>query len=231
MSSPPIPSALDAQTQTFPVLTASQIGRVRSGGKLRVVKKGEILFEPGDANVPFFVLLSGSMEIVQPDLTGERAIVTHGPGGFTGEMTMISVQRCLVRGRVTEPGEFLELSGDGLRSLVARDAELSEIFMRAFILRRLELIRHGLGNLILMGSRHSAKTLHLREFLSRNGHPYTYVDLDTDTTSQELLDRFEVKPEEVPVVICNSRTVLRSPTTQKLADCLGLNSRIDESQM
>ncbi len=101
MSSPPIPSALDAQTQTFPVLTASQIGRVRSGSKLRVVKKGEILFEPGDTSVPFFVLLSGSMEIVQPDFTGERLIVTHGPGGFTGEMTMISGRSCLVRGRVT----------------------------------------------------------------------------------------------------------------------------------
>ena len=85
-----------------------------------------------------------------------------------------------MRGRVTEPGEFLELSGDALRSLVAKDAELSEILMRAFILRRLALINAGFGNVILMGSRHSAQTLELREFLSRNGHPYTYVDLDTD---------------------------------------------------
>src|SRR5207253_149719 len=84
---------------------------------------------------------------------------------------------------------------DGLRSLVAKDAELSEIFMRAFILRRLELIRTGQGNVILMGSRHSANTRRLREFLTRNEHPYTYVDLDTDKTSQELLDRFEVKVE------------------------------------
>ena len=83
------------------------------------------------------------MEIVQPDLAGERPIATHGPGEFTGEMTMISGQRCLVRGRVTEAGEFLEISADGLRSLVARDAELSEIFMRAFILRRLALISRG----------------------------------------------------------------------------------------
>src|SRR5437899_9682430 len=171
------------------------------------------------------------MEIVQPDLAGERPIAKHGPGEFTGEMTMISGRRCLVLGRVTEPGEFLELSGDGLRSLIAKDAELSEIFMRAFILRRLELIRRGQGNFILMGSRHSAKTLQLREFLSRNGHPYTYVDLDTDRTSQELLDRFEIKPDEVPVVNCSNRGVMRNPSIQKLADSLGLNSRIDESQL
>jgi thioredoxin reductase (NADPH) len=215
----------------FPILTAAQINRVRPGSKLREVKKGEVLFEPGDTNVPFFVLLSGSMEIVQPDLTGERPVVTHGPGGFTGEMTLISGRRSLARGRVTEPGEFLELSAESLRSLVAKDAELSEIFMRAFILRRLELIRTGQGNVILMGSRHSANTLRLREFLTRNEHPYTYIDLDTDKTSQELLDRFDVKLDETPVVICSARSVLRNPSIQKLAECLGLNSAIDETQV
>jgi thioredoxin reductase (NADPH) len=226
-----IPSALDARTQAFPVLTAAQIDRVLPIGKVRQVQTGEILFEPGDTNVPFFVLLSGNMEIVQPDLTGERPIATHGRGEFTGEMTMISGHRCLVLGRATEPGEFLELTGDGLRSLIAKDAELSEIFMKAFILRRLDLIRSGQGNFILMGSRHSAKTLELREFLSRNGHPYAYVDLDTDKTSQELLDRFEIKLDEIPVVICNEHGVLRNPTIQKLADGLGFNSGIDESQL
>jgi thioredoxin reductase (NADPH) len=226
-----IPSALDARTQAFPVLTAAQIDRILPIGKVRQAQRGEILFEPGDTNVPFFVLLSGGMEIVQPDLTGERPIATHARGEFTGEMTMISGHRCLVLGRITEPGEFLELTNDGLRSLIAKDAELSEIFMRAFILRRLELIRRGQGNFILMGSRHSAKTLQLREFLSRNGHPYTYVDLDADKTSQELLDRFEIKLDEIPVVICNQHGVLRNPTVQKLADCLGFNSGIDESQL
>src|SRR6266852_7014557 len=164
-----IPSALDARTQAFPVLTAAQIDRVLPIGKVRQVQRGEILFEPGDTNVPFFVLLSGGVEIVQPDPTGERPIATHGRGEFTGEMTMISGHRCLVLGRTTEPGEFLELTSDGLRSLVAKDAELSEIFMRAFILRRLELIRRGQGNVILMGSRHSANALRLREFLTRCG--------------------------------------------------------------
>ena len=230
MSSPP-PSALDARTQAFPVLTAAHIDRIRPSGRLRDVQRGEILFEPNDTNVPFFVLLSGSMEIVQPGLDGERSIATHGPGEFTGEITMISGQLCLVRGRVTEPGQFLEVDGDALRSLVAKDAELSEILLRAFILRRLELISHGYGNVILMGSRHSAQTLELREFLSRNGYPFTYVDLDSDRTSQELLDRFDVKPSEVPVVICNSRNVLRSPSIQELANCLGLNSSIDDTHV
>jgi len=231
MSSPLIPSSLDAGTQAFPVLTAAQIARIRPLSKVRHVETGEIIFDIGQTDVPFFVLLSGRMEVVQPALIGELSVATHGPGEFTGEMTMISGRRCLVRGRITESGDLLELSGDGLRSIVARDAELSEIFMRAFILRRLELINRGHGNVVIMGSRHSGNTLRLREFLTRNAHPYCYVDLDTDEISQDLLDRFDIQPNQIPVVICNGRSVLRNPTIQELADCLDLNASIDETEV
>jgi thioredoxin reductase (NADPH) len=231
MSTWPTSSALNSQTQIFPTLTAPQIERVRASGRLRKVEKGDILFRPGDVNVPFFVVLSGGMEVVQSGMGGERTVATHHAGAFTGELSMISGQRCLVLGRVTESGEVLELSSDGLRSLIGRDAELSEIVMRAFILRRLALITNHLGNMILMGSRHSAATLRLREFLGRNGHPYTYVDLDTDKTSQELLDRFHVKLEDIPVVICDGRSVMRNPTVQQLANCIGLNVSGDNSQV
>src|SRR6202046_5013876 len=231
MSSAPQPSALNPHDQAFPILTAAQIDRVRPAARIRQVAKDEILFDVGDTNVPFFVLLSGSMEIVQPALAGERTVATHEPDEFTGEMPMLSGRRSLVRGRVTKPGEFLELAGDGLRALVAKDAELSEIFMRAFILRRLQLVSRGLGNIILLGSRYSANTLRLREFLTRNEHPFTYIDLDTDKTSQELLDRFDVNLDQTPVVICNAGSVLRNPSIQELADGLGLNSAIDELQV
>jgi thioredoxin reductase (NADPH) len=203
-------------------LTGEQIDRIRPLGRIRQVRAGDVLFQPGDVLVPFYVMLSGRMEILQPTLEGERMIALHEPGEFTGEMTMISGHRCLVIGRVTEDGEFIEVSNENLRTLVARDAELSEILMRAFILRRMELIRHGWGNLAVLGSQHSARTLEVREFLSRNGYPYTYIDLDRDQDSQELLDRFAVKLTEVPVVVCNSgRNVLRNPSIRDLATCLG----------
>ena len=84
----------------------NQINRIRPASKVRKVQVGDILFEPGDSDIPFFVLLSGGLEIVQPALQGERLIVKHGPGQFTGEITMISGRRSLARGRVTEAGEF-----------------------------------------------------------------------------------------------------------------------------
>ena len=231
MSSWPIPSFLDQRTQAFPALTEVQIDRLRPYGKLRAVGAGEVLFKPGDTGIPFFIVLSGEMEIVQPTLSGERPIVTHTPGHFTGEITMISGQRALVLARMSTAGELLELSPDDLRSVVNRDAELSEIFMRAFILRRLALISGGNGNVIVMGSRHCSGTLRLREFLGRNAHPYTFVDLDTDKTSQELLDRFDIQLKDVPVVICNGMTVLRNPSVQELADCLGFNATISKTQV
>jgi thioredoxin reductase (NADPH) len=227
MSAWPVVSALNPGTQTFPVLTAEQIRRLRPASTLRQVQAGDVLFQPGDVAVSFFVLLSGRLDILQPAFDRERLIISHGPGQFTGELSMIAGQRCLVLGRVSEPGEFLEISPEGLRALIARDAEFSEILMRAFILRRLALITNKLGNVILMGSRHSAATLRLREFLGRNGHPYTYVDLDTDKASQELLDRFKVKIDQIPVTICGGGNVLRNPSTRELADCLGLNASVN----
>ena len=224
-------SALDAKTQTFPILTHAQIDRLRPYGHGRKVEAGEIVFDIGATVAPFFVMLSGTLEIVQPDLNGERRITTHVPGEFTGEIAMISGQRALVRGRVGEPGEFLEIDSDGLRSVLGREADLSEIFMRAFILRRLALISNNMGLLTLLGSRYSAQTLQIREFLTRNSYPYTFVDLDTDKSSQQLLDRFNVKVEEIPVVICSSANVLRNPTVQKLADRLGFNASIADTKV
>ncbi len=230
MSSSPLPSALDAQTQTFPTLTPAQIARVRAAGKVRSVERGEILFEPGQTNISFYVVLSGDLAIVQPSLDGEKPITNHGPGHFTGELNMISGRRSLVSGRITEPGEIIELNPEEFRALISRDAELSDVFMRAFILRRLILVQKGLGNLVLLGSQHSAQTLRLREFLTRNSHPYVYMDLDADSDAQELLDRFHVKREEIPVLVCGGHNVaLRNPSIQLLADRLGLNSSIDQT--
>jgi len=228
--SSPTPTAPEAYTQAFPRLTSTQIDRIRPLGHIRSVESGETLFEPNDLAVPFFVVLSGQMDVSRPTLEGERLVTTHTRGCFNGEMAMISGQRCLVRGRVTVPGDFLELNRDALLALVARDAELSEILMRAFIMRRLFLIREGYSSVILMGSRHSAQTLQLREFFSRNGQPYAYIDLDTDQIARDMLDRFQVKASDIPVVICHG-TVLRSPPIQKVADCLGLNGSVANTRV
>ncbi|MGA9781126.1 MAG: cyclic nucleotide-binding domain-containing protein, partial [Terracidiphilus sp.] len=125
----------DLQGQAFPTLTPAQIDRIRPYGAAKTVRAGDILYEPGQLGVPCFVVLSGKLEIVMTTLSGELVFVTFGQGGFSGEMFLISGAGSVSSGRVAEPGEFLEVSVTALRSLIARDAELSDIFMRAFIQR------------------------------------------------------------------------------------------------
>ena len=223
--------SVEPGSEAFPLLTPAQIERLRPHGKLRHVEAGEVLFEPGDSNVPVYVVLSGGLEILQPCPKDGRTLVRHVPGSITGEFAVISGQRALLRGQVIASGEFLQIASGEFRALVAKDAELGDILMKAYILRRMLLISEEASNALVLGSLNCANTLRLREFLGRNGYPYKFIDLDTDERSQSILDHFQVKVDEVPVVICNGRSVLRNPSIRELADCLGLNVSIDESQV
>jgi thioredoxin reductase (NADPH) len=215
------------QEQRFPRLTEPQIARVVALGQRRAVSAGELLFDQGDVNAPFFVVLSGSVEILRPIDGREELITLHEAGHFSGEINLLSGRSSQLRGRVRDAGELVVLDRDGFRKLVQRDAELSEIIMRAFILRRMSLIASHQGDTLLIGSRHSAGTLHLKEFLTRNGHPYSYVDVEVDPDVQALLDRFHVGVKDVPITICRGKDVLRNPTVEELAACLGLSIAID----
>src|ERR1700733_11643380 len=173
-----ISAELNAENQMWPVLTEIEINRARPHGRVRRVEIGEILYRPGEMGRPCFILLSVSLEIVQPTINGERLVTILCPGMFTGEAGTIAGQRTVVQARVIQAGEVLELRPAELRELVSRDAGLGEILLRAFVLRRLMLINRQLGNVVVIGSRHSADPLRLREFLTRNGHPFSYIDLD-----------------------------------------------------
>ena len=152
-------------------------------------------------------------------------------GPILGRIGLISGRRSMARMRVTESGEVIELSRDQFLALVQTDAELSEILMRSFILRRLELIARDLGDVVVLGSAYNPGTLRVKEFLTRNGHPFQYVDLDRDPVAQELFDRFQVNVDDVPVVICSGGAVLRNPSNAGIAGCLGFNEDIDETRL
>jgi thioredoxin reductase (NADPH) len=215
----------------FPKLTPAQIGRIAAHGRTRSVQPGDVLIEQGNTSVPFFVVITGEVEIVRPFGTNETLITIHGDREFTGEVNMLSGRRSLVRVRASKPGEVIELDHKDLLGLVQTDSELSDILMRAFILRRVELIVAGVGDLILIGSVHSAGTLRIKEFLMRNGHPYSYIDLEQDPDVQNLLDSFQIVSSDVPVLICRGQVVLRNPGNQEIADCLGFNESIDQAQV
>jgi thioredoxin reductase (NADPH) len=213
----------------FPTLTEAQIHRIAAHGRRRQTTKGEVLVEIGDT-APFFVVVRGAIQVLSPTAGAETVIVTHGPGQFTGEANMMTGRRSIARSRVSEDGEVIQLDRSALLALIQTDAELSAILMRAFILRRAELIAGGYGAVIIVGSAHSAGTLRVKEFLTRNGQPFRYIDLDRDREAQELLDEFHVSVDDIPVLICGA-TVLRNPTNQQIADRLGFNEAIDRTHV
>jgi thioredoxin reductase (NADPH) len=215
----------------FPKLTPDQISRIEAHGHIRAVQSGEVLVEQGDTSVPFFVVITGELEIVRPFGSHETLVTVHSSGQFTGEVNTLSGRQSFFRVRSSKPGKVIELKHQQMLTLVQTDAELGSILMRAFILRRVELIAAGVGDIVLIGSTHSAGTLRIKEFLMRNGHPYSYIDLERDPDVQNMLDSFQISVNEIPVLICRGQVVLRNPSNQQIADCLGFNDSIDQTQV
>src|SRR3989441_796204 len=225
--SPPPASRPD---RLYPTLTPAQLARIAPHGRPRQVAQGEVLVHAGETAARIFVVLAGRIDVIRPSAT-EEVVVSFSPGMFTGEATMLSGRRGLAQVRAGMDGEVIEVARDDLLALIQTDSELSAILMRAFILRRVELISRRVSDVVVLGSPHCKGTLRVREFLTRNGHPHTMLDLDRDAGVQELLDRFHVTAADIPVVITCSEVVLRNPTNQQIADALGFNDAIDQTQL
>ena len=212
----------------FPRLDDAQIARLAALGERRPTRAGEILFDQGDTTHGIFIVIAGSLEIVGVSAGGEAVLRVLERGNFTGEVNQISGRRTLVRCRVLEAGSVLEIGRANLQRIMQTDAALGEMFLRVFLLRRGFLIAHDAGDALLVGSSHSGDTLRLREFLTRNGHPYVYIDLDRDSGAQAVLDQFRIGAGDIPVLICRGELVLRNPGNAEAAECFGLNTGIDE---
>jgi len=218
--------------ETFPTLTPAQIERIAAHGRVRPVDQGEVLGTVGKVTSQFFVVRTGTIEAVQLGENGKTTTVTTlGPGEFTGEVSMLSGRPGLVTLRVGERGELIAVERDDLLTLIQTDSELSEIFVRAFLLRRAKLVAGGFGDVVLVGSNHSSDTIRIKEFLTRNLHPYAFIDPDRDSGVQDLLDRFKFAIVDTPVLICRGSAVLRNPTNRAIADCLGFNEAIDQVKL
>ena len=224
-----LPLARSHLDQIFPKLIPKQIDRIQKRGHIRAVKLGEVLVEQGDTNVRFYVIISGEIEITRPSGVTETLITVHGPGEFTGEVNMLSGRRALFRARVTKSGNIIEMDRQQMMALLQSDPEIGDILMRAFILRRVELVAAGVGDVVLIGSTNSARTFQIKEFLMRNGHPYSYIDLERDLDVQALLDNFHITFNDIPVLICQGEFVLRNPNNQQIAECLGFNEAINKT--
>ena len=208
----------------YPRLPDDQIARLAQHGRRRAVDAGDVLIREGERCETFYVVLSGSVAIVEGYRTAdERLLRVHGPGRFIGELGLLNGQVAFYTALARAPGEVLALSMDQLRALVTRDSALGDVVLRACLGRRALLVGQGAGFRII-GSRYSPDTRRLREFAARNRLPHRWVDLETDEEAEDLLRRFGVGPEETPLVIWRDTTLLRNPSNAELARLIGLPS-------
>src|ERR1700732_2734028 len=226
-----IPESPEQTEAMFPKLDAGQTAQVAACGQRRDAQTQEVIREPGDLHHSIFVVLSGRIEVFRVSTDGETVLHVLGRGEFTGDVNLLSGRGTLVRGRAVEASTLVEINRANLRHIMQTDAALGEIFLNAFLLRRVYLISNSVGDAVLIGSNHSGDTLRLREFLVRNGQPHTYLDVEADPEVQTVLDQFGVQLTEIPVLICRGTLALRNPTNSEATACLGLNAGIDQGDV
>ena len=217
--------------QMFPKLTPAQVARLESHGRRIDMQAGQVLLQAGTRQTQVFVVVSGSIEVRTHDQANELLIFVLTAGDFSGEMSALRRSAGLATLRVRESGIAITIDTEQIRLLVQTDAELSELLMRAFILRRVALISSGGGEITLLGSRHSADSLRLREFLTRNNQPFHYTEVEDDPDIGGMFERLHISASDVPVVICRGANIFRNPSNHDIAECLGMNPQVDDSRV
>jgi len=213
----------------FPRLNDEQIAALSQLGERRVYSDGEVFFREGESGFPFFVVVSGRMQIVESSSGEPKPVASHEPGEFSGDVDMLSGRPAIVSGVSEGETEAIVIPVGDLRLLVKRCPDVSDLVMRAFLERRRILMDSDFVGVRVIGSRFSPDTLRIREFLAKNGQPFTWTDLESDTGAGDLLRRFEVCPEETPVVSCEGRSLLRNPSNAELAECLGIKRPLEDA--
>lgn len=210
----------------YPKLSEKQIARLSQFGVRRSVPAGEVIFDQGSIGRYFYVVLEGALEALLPSVGGESRVHLLQHGDFTGELDMLSGRPSLVGARTIEPSELLEIDPARLRNIVQNDPELGDFLLRAFVRRRVAMVSRAMGDVILIGSRYSADTLRLKEFFARIEHPFAYLELEQDVAVQELLNRFDIRAKDIPVLIGRDQIPIRNPSVAEIAARLGLNAEI-----
>jgi thioredoxin reductase (NADPH) len=228
MSAPALPIIEARREQMFPVLDARDIGHLQRFGEIRHYAIGASVMKAGEVAPGLILILSGKVQVSQGgNYSARQDVIQHGPGSFAGELAQLSDRPSLVDSFAIEPVEALVVPPRRLRDVMVQEAELGERLMRALILRRVGLLQAGQTGPIIIGIAGSADVLRLQNFLTRNGHPHKTLDGRVDPCAMTLLDRFQVAPEQLPIVLCPGGQILHNPGERELARCIGLLRKID----
>jgi thioredoxin reductase (NADPH) len=223
------------RSQMFPVLSPGQIETAKrfASGEPQRFAPGELMFDVGERQAPAWLILEGSIEASRHDGRGrELPIAVEGAGQFSGEVSQLAGRPSMAAGQAGPAGAIaVPFDAAHLRAMVIGSAELGEIVMRAFILRRVALIEAGGSGSVLIGRPDMPELVRLEGFLTRNGYPVTVLDATADGEGRDLVERLGVRKDELPLMLCPNGTVLRRPTEIHAAACLGITPELDPKKI
>src|ERR1700738_2350985 len=232
MSQSALPMLGARRDQMFPTMTHADIDRLRRFGESKFYETGERIVRAGHVAPGLIVILSGKVEVTQGCGPEQReTIVTHLPGQFAGELAQLAARPSLVDADALEPVQALVVRSDRLRDLLVQEAELGERIMRALILRRVGLLESGASGPVIIGHATHADVLRLQGFLARSGQPHRVLDSDSDSCAKTLIERFDVDAHHLPIVLCPNGKLLRNPSENELARCIGQWRPIDAKKV
>jgi thioredoxin reductase (NADPH) len=205
-----------------PRLDQAQIAALAEVGTRVRLRDGEPLIKAGVRSGGFFVVLDGAVEVV--DRSGEqpRTIARHEAGQFTGDIDILARRTSLLSAFARGETELLQVSSSDIRRIISAQPAIGDTLLRAFIARRERLLASGGGAIRLLGLASSPDAFHLRELLTRNQVPFTWIDVEDDPAIAELLRHLGLEPEDLPAVTLGDRPLLRRPSPRELAEAVGL---------
>jgi len=221
--------ALEHHPIAFPKLDDEQIAALGKFAKLKAFQAGETLFAEGTPDYQFFVIKRGEVAIVDRSSGHDQIVTIHEPGEFTGDVDSLTGRPAVVRAIAHSNCEVYEIAADDLRRILNEMPRLSDVLLRAFLMRRQLLEESGFVAVRVVGSRYSPETHRFREFLAKNKVPFTWIDLENDPQVDTLLTQFRISKDETPVVICGNAKLLKNPSMAELADCLGIKKPIEHT--
>ncbi|WEK42136.1 MAG: FAD-dependent oxidoreductase [Candidatus Sphingomonas colombiensis] len=221
--------------QMFPVLDAAQMETASrfASGPARAFAPNELAYAIGEQGAPAWLVLAGTIHVTRRDGLSREAVVTvHGVGQLSGEVNQLSGRPSMANGRAGPDGcTALPFDAAHLRALMVGSAEVGEIVMRALILRRVGLIEEGGAGTILIGIPGSPDITRIQGFLTRSGYPNLVLDAASDEEGKALVERIGVQPDELPLIVCPSGSILKRPSNAEVAACLGMTPDLDPEML
>lgn len=219
----------ETEEVAFPKLSAEQIDKLEEYATIRQYAGGETLIAAGETDFKFFVVKTGAVEVVEESSGQQRTIAIHEEREFTGDIDMLTRRPALATAIARGDTVVYEITAEDLRRILKEQPQLGDQLLQAFLARRQLLEASGLAGVLVLGSRHSRDSLRVRDFLSKNQVPFTWIDVEKNRRVQKLFRQLAIGEEETPLVNVRGKAIFKNPSNRELGECLNMTQTVEET--